>query len=205
MDNSAELERENWWEPYTWDRRGIGMSKIFDKDYSKDFNVYRRKLKAVRLYGLEGRNDFLTMRVCLEFRDFYLIFDRALHNVGEMKLINMKTNEQRKITETGYIPLFKKHKDYNPNPIKGKPPIRNAKPLEKMIEEYSGRTVSKLILRGNLTTAVGYLINEVLIKLSGEKYLQFGIIRMHKQNISRVLGSKKLDELCTLAVEANVK
>lgn len=77
--------------------------------------------------------------------------------------------------------------------------------MEKVIEEYTGRTLSKLILRGNKTLAVGLLVNEAFVKLSGGKYLQIAITSLDKEEISRLYGKEdNLDELYGLIVRGNI-
>ena len=147
-----ELQRTVWWEPYTWNRSGVGMSIPRSLECSRDYRIHRRKVKSVRIYGLEGK-EFIPTAACLEFKDSYLIFDRGLL-------------------------------------------VPNTRPLEKRIEELEGAMVNRFILKGNDTLAVGLLANEVIITLSGQRYLQFGVTVLDRQDLHETLGN--VGQLSTL-------
>jgi hypothetical protein len=199
--NWYELRRENWWEPYFWERHGIGMSVPFDKDKSKDYKVRRRKLKALRVYGLEANDKFLPMSACLEFRDSYLIFDRAVHNPGNVRLVDIKTHDEiAKITKWPYITVSREEKSYSSNPIDGEFPIKNVNQIERLVEGYAGHTVSKLILRGNNTAAVGLLTGEVMVTFKEKEYMRIGITALDEQKLSKIFGNAELSELYSLVV-----
>jgi hypothetical protein len=196
-----ELRRENWWEPYSWECHGIGMSVPFDKDQSGHYKVRRRKLKALRVYGLEANDKFLPMNACLEFRDSHLIFDRAVHNLGNVRLVDIKTHDEiAKITKWPYITVSREEKPYSSNPIDGEFPIKNVNQLERLVEGYAGHTVSKLILRGNNTVAVGLLTGEVMVIFREKEYLRIGITILDGQDIPEIFGSAGLSELYALVM-----
>lgn len=104
---------------------------LYNRDCSKEYKVHRRKLKSLRLYGVKGLEDFLTMSVCLEFRDFYLLFDRATHNPGDMMIRNPKIGESKKINRILYTLIWKEAKDYNPNPVDKDFPISDTNCIGK--------------------------------------------------------------------------
>ena len=203
--NGRELSRNSWWEPYAWESAGIGYNNVCNEDFSREYGIYRRKVNEVKFYGLKVENDFLAMRISLEFNDSKIVLDRAVHSPREMRLRNMKTFESKKITGMHYIPIFKKEKEYEANPFDTELPVKNANALEKTIEEYSGRTISQFRLIGNHTAAVGFLPNEVLIKFSGGKVLFAAHTYLSRGKTAEVLGkSRDLDGLCVLVVKGNM-
>ena len=183
-----ELQRTVWWEPYTWNRSGVGMSIPRSLECSRDYRIHRRKVKSVRIYGLEGK-EFIPTAACLEFKDSYLIFDRGVHNTGQMRLIDMETQQSTSVTEWPYLLVYKEEKDRFTSPIDKDLLFPNTRPLEKRIEELEGAMVNRFILKGNDTLAVGLLANEVIITLSGQRYLQFGVTVLDRQDLHETLGN----------------
>ncbi len=186
-----DRSRDNWWEPYIWESTGMGMSYVLERDFSQQMKIKGRKIKSARVYGLQGKQ-FLPMRTVLEFGRCYLVFDRGVHNPGNMRVYNVKTGEYGEtITEILYISINQEDKSFNPNPMQGHFPVGGVQNLEKAIEHLEGNTVSKLTLRGNNTLAVGFLVNEVLLTTRENYFVRINRVKLDADSIEKNFGDAK--------------
>ena len=165
--NRDELSRNSWLEPFHWERSGIGMSVPYETDISKEFKVYKKEVESARFYGLKRKGNLIAARLCIEFERFYLVFDRAVHNPKNLRIVNVNTGKGKKIYGIPFIPVFKRDKPYNPNPANEK----DSSCLETIVERLKGRSIQRIVEVGNNTCAVGKLSGDILINFDDNKYL----------------------------------
>ena len=161
------LSRNSWLEPFHWERRGIGMSVPYETDIAKEFEVYKRKAESARFYGLKRKGNLIAARLCIEFNGFYLVFDRAMHASGNLRLVNIDTGKSKKLYGIPFIPVFKRDKPYSPNPADKK----DSSCLETIVERLKGRSIQRIVEIGNNTCAVGKLSGDILINFDDNKYI----------------------------------
>ena len=184
------LHREHWWEPYSWDRHGIGMSVIYDKDWAQTDGLKDKTISSAKIFGLEAKNTFLPLHASIQLEDMRIELDRAYHSIGSVQtLYDPKT--RKKIGEEsgfGYISIYRTELPGSIFKIDDSFPIKGARPLEKIIERLAGQKLAKLNVRGNNTMAVGLLPTTVLLEASNHYALIFHLAQLGNEEIRQVFG-----------------
>ncbi len=194
------LRRANWWEPFTWEHSGMGMSYVYHDDYSRLYKLKGEKLMSAKFYGLKHEKTFLPLQAILEFNDNRLVIDRALHRLSSpLELYNIKTFKKEatfSIIEHTLV-LDKrynyKHKSIFEEPALDEFPFKNTHKAERLVEGLQGFVLEELILRGNYTLAVGFLVGVIIPILKNKnetQYLKIGTDEISKKYLPEVLGTE---------------
>jgi hypothetical protein len=198
---TSEMKREHFWEPLSWDRHGMGMSKIYEEDMASHYGIKGKKIKAFRAYGIEKGKAHFPLRFCIEFDDTVMTIDRAVHNMGDVRLYDTKTNEQVRIPQPSCYTAIRQDKTIEDFFGGEKFPygckVKNA---ERAVGNLAGMEVSEFIVYGNLTLAVGLLPTRVEMFVEDKLCVVMGTTRNGKKEISKALGRKCASQVDTLYV-----
>lgn len=155
------LRRKGWWEPFSWERAGIGMSVPFNEDLAEPSGFAGQVIRSVQILGLQAKDALFPLRVCIRVGRASLAVDRAIHP-AKLTVHDAKRIERPR--QVAGIPFLVLTRGRTPRRYSLRAPAGSGLRLvRRSISRFKGQRVTHVRVRGNRTLAVGPLVSEMLL------------------------------------------